>query len=284
MPGPPLPHLELPQDTDPEALKALRAAGAAPSSTDLIEALRRAEEAAARAALGPAPTREYTVHDEDIPDSGEMRPFGRITEPGAISYISLIVISDAALGRTQARYAIRLLPGINTTTPTLPAGTDALATPIWDSALGQFPDRDGFQFQWIIGPNQVIDKHYPLHFPIPIVPATLLVRSDIADVLAPGPAISWHLTVIVSSGIPAIPNIRFAPSFGRINLNLNTQPPPPRTARAPVPRAAALTVTQGGRILSERIVAWESLQPALRADWFNRQVGGTGDPNIRWIP
>lgn len=78
---------------------------------------------------------------------------------------------------------------------------------------------------------------------------------------------------VVSSQLPV----------GRVNLNPNTRPPAPRTTTPEVPRGAIVKVTQGGRILARRTIAWISLAPELKRLWFNQQVGAPPDPTIEWL-
>ena len=77
---------------------------------------------------------------------------------------------------------------------------------------------------------------------------------------------------------------RFVAPVGRTNINLFTKPVRTRGNTPRTPRAARINVTQGGRIIASRIVAWQSLRSTIKRDWFNRQVGGESDPNIQWIP
>lgn len=70
---------------------------------------------------------------------------------------------------------------------------------------------------------------------------------------------------------------------GRVNINANTRAAAPRSTAPPVPRGAIISVTQGGRILAQRTLAWLALDSSIRAKWFNQQVGEPPDPSITWL-
>lgn len=276
-PAPVILTADLATDTTPEQLQVLRAARAVPSAQQEIERAARAEEAARRLAIQP-PAAGHVLSNlgfSFIPGTSLFgAALGPIGFPYTITEILFSSGSSSAAGTIETQVVGLLVSTNNSLTQ------NAILSDL-SINLDSFIPQDGIHVSYVqlLGQHPLFVTYHP-NYDVQIAPTFLKVLTTIA-----GGAATPNFSVVINESPPIlIPGARFTPPTGRINLNLNTQPPPPRTARAPVPRAAVISITQGGRILSERTIAWESLQPELRADWFNRQVGGTPDPNIRWIP
>jgi len=279
LPTPPLPLTpdELPPDTDETSLAKLRAARVIPTARQSAQDVAREDEAARRLRLQP-------------PAAGRLVTFGTFTSvagsslfagvSGPISFPFTVAEVYFSSGSTNAAgvqnfQAYTVLASQNDSI--LLAALQGDPNIIEDGNLFQ----DGVRMSGVILLGQQ--------------PTFITTRPDYANqnqptflkavVTIPAGVTSPVLHAVINESVPLmIPGIPFAPPIGRTTININTAGAAPRTAARPVPRAARVSVTQGGRILSSRVIAWESADPNIRADWFNRQVGGVGDPNIEWIP
>lgn len=276
-PAPPFLDPDLTKDTTDEAKKALQTARIFPSDNEASRAALAAAAAAERAAAALA------------------RGAGRIISPDTVTIISGTVQGGVAgpisfpYTITEAHYTGGITPAgavfAGTGWTVLISTNQSLALADIQADMNIIDESEatilGVKVMTAIlvqGTTTVLTRQ--VNKQIDFYPSFIKAFTNVPiGTIQPGINVT-----ITEAPVLTQPGIAFAPTFGRINLNVNTAPPPTRTARASTPRAAEISITQGGRVLSSRIIAWESLTPALRADWFNRQVGGTADPNIRWIP
>jgi len=278
LPRPPmiLPDELFEADTPAAAVDALRKAGAIPTARQAAQDAARDEEAARRLRLTP-------------PAAGHIIAFGSFTSVAGSSWFAGVV------GPISFPYSID--EAYISTGSTNAAGTTsvmliALLVSNNDSILlgALQQDRnaildanavtDGIRFSALIVMGQ--QPSFITFRPMDAVeeyPTFLKALVTIpAGVSSPG----FHLTINESVAL-ALPGFRFEPPVGRTSININTQPVAPRSTRLPTPRAGIVSVTQGGKILSSRTIAWESLEPAIQRDYFNRQFGPAEFPTVTFI-
>jgi len=279
LPTPPLPLVadELQLDTDEASIARLRQARVIPTARQSAQDAARDDEAARRLRLQP-------------PAAGRLVSFGSFTSvagsslfagvSGPLSYPFTVLEVYFSGGSTNAAgvqnfQAYTILASQN----------DSILL----SALQGDPNiiEDGNFFQDGVRMSGVILLGQQ--------PTFITTRPDYANqnqptflkavVTIPAGVASPVIHAVIGEAVPLlIPGVPFSPPIGRTTININTAGAVPRTAARPVPRAARISITQGGRIIDSRVIAWESADPSIRADWFNRQVGGVGDPSIEWIP
>lgn len=276
-PAPVILTADLATDTTPEQLQVLRAARAVPSAAQDAAQERRQQHAAERAARAGPPQGHIITRSAVFAVPGSSLFAGAV---GPLSFPFRVKSIHFSTGDTNAA-------GTDTTIAftILTSGSEAtdLASLQRDNNLAILGTQsvDGIRTINVHTTGQdSIAIVMPCDVLIPESPQFVKFLTTIpAGIGTP----SMHITI--EEATPLLdPGFFFLPSAPRLNITLNTQPTQIRSTAHPPPRAAEISVTQAGRILSSRIVAWESLAPAIRADWFNRQVGGTPDPNIRWIP
>lgn len=270
-PAPPLP-----EDTSEETIRNFQVAGALPATRDAAQDDLTARRAAARRALGEDRlTTIYTIGNIGG-YTGSVNSLAGVGPPAPFEYsiiaVILAVADNAAAGAFDLTFWNAIIARTNTQTIEVLRSGDRLI-PDTISVVDGIPMASvGSQGQEILNysfdvRSQVFEAGTFIHF----------TRNVNANV-------SINPTFIVQTGIPlAQPTARFLPPLGRLTFNLNTAPPAPRQAAPKTPRAARLNVTQGGRIINQRVVAWTSLDPDIKRDWFNFQIGGAHDPNIEWI-
>ena len=271
-------------DTSAESLAKLRAAGATPTLADLQNAAREAAEAAARAQAAPPRTSEYTISEHSVPDSSSILSFGIISEPSILSYITVVLAAQGGTGDTEAMYGIRLLPGALQQPGNMGEAPYNSASPIWQPSFGNPPDSRRNQRIVRLRAGAIITEAWVIAFPVTSIPSTLIARVETTETTAVGPTIDFQIGVISAAVIPTGSNFQFLPAQNRISINLNTQQTPSRSPTPLFPRAAKVSVIQGGQILTQRIIPWGDLAPQLRQDWFDRQLGKPPDRAIEWIP
>lgn len=279
LPVPILPGLDATEteDTSPESLAKFRAAATIPTARQSAEDAARHEEAARRAQFAPATLNRLIGAGSLTPVAGSAwsaSAIGPIPFPYTIhNYYITIGDLNVAGSVTAVENALLVSQNNAITLDALQADTEVfLVTGTRISGIGSILVQSHGQR----GFNDVI----PIGFNVDIYPTFLKFLTT-----TPGGTIVGRMHAEIGEQPQLLVTGRpFLPPIGRTTININTAGATPRRASPPPPRAAEISVTQAGRILSSRIVAWESLAPSIRADWFNRQVGGAADPNIRWIP
>jgi len=285
LPVPVIPDLSATEvlETSDESLAKFRLARLIPQPRAAAEAAASASARARRSLDVSEGTKEYVYFKGESLTTGSIRSLGILPGPGFIKSLALNLQFDGGTGSGTWKFGVRIQNG------EVAAGTiqflDAWnqATKIWEPNTAENPDLEGFQMMFNSQPNTHIRRELAINFPVYAEPASLIARLLFSQVVAGTITAQLTASVIFDSQPAAVTAAIFVPPTGRLSISPYSAGATPRTASS-TPRAAAISISQGGRILSERIVAWESLTPAIRADWFNRQVGGAADPNIRWIP
>ncbi len=265
------------QDTDEEAQNRFRSAGVLPTKREAqaderSEAVRRRRRAQLPGGIGhQIGFSTFTL----VPGTGLQAsvagPFGF---PFTIEEVTFNFVDTDVVGASNLNFfSVLVGTSADATEQTLRGDTNVV--------LAADAPVAGFNFIPFntLGGSQT-ELSYPIGRPIFSVPSFIKILANFAGIgfIRAG--------VQIREGITSLPSFGalFTPPVGRTTINVNTRAPRTRTRRAPVPRAAVISVRQGGTIINQRTVAWQSLAPRLRADWFNRQVGGAADPNLQWIP
>ena len=279
LPRPAILGLVLPfeEDTSDESIRLFREAGVVPTRADQAAAARAAEEEALRQ-LGPRPggILAFTQTTAVAGTSWVAAVTGPVPiVPFLIDTFSVNVQSAAgAPGGLQSNvFAILISSTPDLTLSQLQADIPAI--------LAGDGFSDGIAFARLRTTGQSSETiNVPINFAVPLSPAFVKFLS----IPAANSTLAATASITQLAAFAGITPLFFAPAPGRTTININTAGAPRRGTRTPTPRAAVISVTGGGTILNQRTVAWESLRSPIRADWFNRQVGGVGDPSIRWIP
>ncbi len=265
------------EDTSPETLARFREAGTVPTQRQSAETQARQDAQQARQSLRGFEGQRVPVGFGNLitlPGSTlEHDQAGPIPFDFTIRQVMITLSSSAAAGTiVTPTWNVIVTSERIASLAELRAGTPLITT------SGLTVEGFGFARITVIGQENTIALHDVFSQPFPSgsfihflgnvagarLEPTVMVEEFTATAFAPGSA--------------------FLPPIGRFSININTQPTRTRGTRTRTPRAAVFSVTSGGTIIQQRTVAWESLGRAIRTDWFNRQVGGVGDPNIRWIP
>ena len=130
-----------------------------------------------------------------------------------------------------------------------------------------------------VGGGNSNQARYTLALPVLDIPRFLTAMFT----AVPAASTRASIGVLIEEAAVDPDSLPFQTPIGRTSISPATRPPAPRTLTPPVPRGAIIRVTQGGRILAERTVAWISLDPGIKALWFNQQVGAPPDPSVEWI-
>ena len=273
-----LPEDPFVDDTPEETVARFRAQGALPTKRQEARAARP------RPPTFTAGTREFVWFRGQGLGTGRIISLGPLIDPGFIKQIAVNFAVDAGTGLGTMFFGVKVAQG------DIPAGTVLFlpdwenATKIWETNTAEEPALSDFQMAFRAVANHTEPRFLDLNFPVFATPASLIARTLNVQT-TPG---TLNATVMVSVIFDVTPGVAgpqiFIPPFGRSSITASTRGPRTRTRTRSTPRAAVITVTQAGKIINSRTIAWESLAPNIRRDWFNRQVGGESDPNIRWIP
>ncbi len=216
--------------------------------------------------------------------TGSIRSLGPLPEAGVIKEINVNFSTDAGTGIGNMFFAVKIAQG------DIPAGTILFgadydrATKIWQPNDAEEPDLSGFQMAFRALADRTETRVLDLNFPVPITPASLIARTLNVQVAA-GTLVATIMVSVIYDVTPDIASSTiFIPSFRRSNITASTRGARRRSTTRSTPRAVVVSVTQGGSIINERTIAWESASANIKRDWFNRQVGAESDPNIRFIP
>lgn len=271
------PPTEPPADTSEEKLSSLRAAGFAPSAADLARAAARAEDEARRRLTfpGAAQLLAFNAFTAVAGSNWFFTSVGPLSFPYTVTDAYFSTAAVTAINIAETRFFAILASrdrsidlGALQADQNLVASADAHREGI-RGVLVQFTGSNHAQVNIPIGTN------------ISNTPTFLKVG---VNNLGVGFIVPTVVITIKEQTIPAAIGGLFIPPVPRFNLNLNTAPTTPRTPQPTNPRGARITTTQGGRILSERIVAWPALTPELKAQYFAEQLGQPPDPNVQWLP
>ncbi len=187
--------------------------------------------------------------------------------------INVQAAAGAAGGTQSSSFSLLISATDDLTLPQLQADTPVI--------LAGDGFTDGIPFARIRISGQWAEVYnVPINFQVPISPAFVKFLWV--------PAANSTLAATVSTTQLAPPvaaaGAIFMPPPGRISINLNTRPTRSRTRQRSTPRGARISVTQGGRTINQRVIAWESLAPGIKREWFNEQVSGERTKNVEWIP
>lgn len=268
---------ELVEDTDPQALARFRAEKFFPSAREERNAQAQDEERRRRAG---ALTVGAGFWVSPTPFSAVAGSTWFAAVAGPISFPYVIKGFDFSLGNINA--AGTTLTRFYTILVSQSEGID-LATLQSDQnlILAGAGFLDGIRRGGITTTGQDTTSGFiPINYVVQNTPTFIKALTD-----AGGGVGQLDPTIEIQelADVPIV-SAKFEAPVGRININLNTSGGRTRGNTPRTPRAARINVTQGGRLINSRVVAWESLRSNIKRDWFNRQVGGAADPNIQWIP
>lgn len=273
-----LPDLEPPDDTEAERVDLFRSAGVIPTKRKAREQDLRARRRAAIPALVPGQGllvnfSSYTSLTGSANLLGEV--LGPIPFPFIIDSISYRQRSGAAVG-TENSQGVAILTSFDQELTLAAVLSDQNVVALSDTFI------DGVRvFETHIAGGTTVEHSFPIGYQEPRPSIFLKAIVEVPGGLVQNPDITL---VIKELTLPQIRTLSASLPVGRTTFNINTRAPRARTRARSVPRGAVISVTQGGRTINQRTIAWQSLTPALRRDWFNRQIGGEADPNIRWLP
>lgn len=273
-----LEDLPFEEDTSEDTITQFRQAGILPTRR---EAAERKRPRPIRVTQG---MREFQWFRGQGLGTGSIRSLGVLPDTGTIKQIVVNFSTDGGTGTGTFFFGVRVAMG-EVPTGTQLFGDDFFAAQaFYEVTGGELPALTGFQMAFRVIADRVEKRTLDVDFPVFDRPAFLIART-FNEQTTPGTINATIMASVIYDVTPSeFPLTIFIPPTGRTPYSASTRQPKTRTRARSTPRAAVLTVTQGGNIINQRTVAWESLAPNIRRDWFNRQVGGDADPNIRWIP